>query len=112
MSKFKVVRKNNEIILNSDIFSDTYNVGKISLKDFNNFALNIYGKKLQAYNSDKFIYKNIKKKNSKTNGRYIASIDNKDNSEGNESSFSFVWLILALAASGFVANYVSKGNKE
>ncbi len=111
MSKFKVIRKDNESILTSDIFPNTYNVGQISLRDFNKIAVNVYGKKLKVYNSDKFIYKRIENNSEKKNGRYIASVGNEDNSE-NERSFSFMWLILALAVSGFVANIVSKGNKE
>lgn len=109
MSKFKVVRKNNQLILKSDIFTDTYNVGRISLKEFNGFAEAIYGKELTAYNSDKFIYKKIDK--DKKSGRHIASYSD-EVSTNKSNSFSFVWLTLTFALLGFIGSVIAKGRKD
>ena len=113
MSKFKVEYKNNRATLYSDIFPETYNVGKINLNEFNELAESIYGKKLTEYNSDKFIYKkNAVPVNEKNNGRYIASASEKEAEENEGKSFSFLWLILGFSILGFVAKFVSKGNED
>jgi len=115
MSKFSLKGTAGKKELVSSIFSEKDGVGKISLKNFNLLAQDVYGQSLKKIDSDKFIFNPNKLeerpyRSNRSSKRSPASRAEKKSEDDNE--IPLWWFIFGFGFLGFVPHLLFKEKSE
>ncbi len=113
MGKYTFFKEDGMEYLKSAVFPHHKNLGKISMKKFENDVENVFGTKSKKVNPDKFIVKTEVKKSSfkdlsrKKRGRKPASSSKKDSFFNASEMF---WFVLILSFLGFISSSLARKN--
>ena len=106
MSKFSIIKRDQETLLQSEIFPHKKGVGFISMSEFEHLVEQNFGDKLEKLVIDKYVDKNFK--GQKGNNRNPASEVRRDKNDGDES-VPIIWFVLGLGVLGFVSTLLVRG---
>lgn len=106
MSKFSIIKKDQKLHLQSDVFSNKKGVGLIGLNEFESLVERSFGTGLEKLVVDKYVDKNTQ--GHKGTKRTPANVNDSNKSDDGDS-IPVIWFVLGLGSLGFVSTLLMRG---
>lgn len=100
LGKYSVVKDGNKLKLLSDIFPKNRKISGIPLKEFQEMVKSKFGKPLNAFRGDKFVYIPNDKKVKSRNRMPASLIGEEEPEETNSKNKTMFWLMIILSVLG------------